>query len=73
MDQNARYHEYLERLTREMVSTEQIRVEMVYADLQELCKMLRVAKGVTSFYNSIALERKGEGDTSGTRNRKKNG
>ena len=63
MDQNARYHEYLERLTREMVSTEQIRVEMVYADLQELCKMLRVAKGVTSFYNSIALERKGEGDT----------
>jgi hypothetical protein len=36
---------------------------MVYADLQELCKMLRVAKGVTSFYNSIALERKGEGDT----------
>lgn len=63
MDQNARYHECLERLTREMVSTEQIRVEMVYADLQELCKMLRVAKGVTSFYNSIALERKGEGDT----------
>ena len=32
MDQNARYHECLERLTREMVSTEQIRVEMVYAD-----------------------------------------
>jgi len=63
MDQNDRYYECLERLTREMVSPEQIRVDTIMKDLQELCKMLRVSKGVTTFYNSIALERKGQGDS----------
>ena len=63
MDQNVQYFECLERVTREMVSPEQIRVDKIVADLQELCKLLRVCKGVTTFYNSIALERRGEGDT----------
>ena len=63
MVQNDRYYECLERLTREMVSPEQIRVDTIMKDLQELCKMLRVSKGVTTFYNSIALERKGQGDS----------
>ena len=62
MEQSGRYYEYMERLTREMVSPEQIRVDEVYADLRELCKLLRVSKGVTVFYTSIAQERKGEGD-----------
>lgn len=62
MDQSTLYYHYLERLTREMVSPGQICVEMVYEDLRELCKMLRVAKGVTTFYSSIAQERRGEGD-----------
>ena len=63
MDQNIRYYILLEKLTREMVSPEQIRVEAIYEDLQELCKMLRVSKGVTTFYNSLALERRGEGES----------
>ena len=63
MDQDSRYYECLERLTREMVSPEQIRVEKVYEDLQELCRILRVCKGVTTFYGSIAKERKGDGDS----------
>ena len=62
MDHNEQYYHYLERLTRDMVNPEQICVEEVYADLRELCKMLRVSKGVTAFYGSIAQERKGEGD-----------
>ena len=62
MDQSERYYQYLERLTREMVSPEQIRVETVYEDLRELCKMLRVSKGVTAFYSSLSHERKGQGD-----------
>ncbi len=63
MDQNVQYFECLERVTREMVSPEQICVDKIVADLQELCKLLRVCKGVTTFYNSIALERRGEGDS----------
>ena len=62
MDQSERYYQYLERLTREMVSPEQIRVETVYEDLRELCKMLRVSKGVTAFYSSLSHERRGQGD-----------
>ena len=48
MDQEARYYQYLELLTREMASPGQISVEAVYEDLRELCRMLRVCKGVTS-------------------------
>ena len=39
MGQSDLYYPYLERLTREMVSPEQICVEAVYEDLRELCKM----------------------------------
>ena len=63
MDQNTRYYILLEKLTREMVTPEQISVEAIYEDLQELCKLLRVSKGVTTFYNNLALERKGEGES----------
>ena len=62
MGQSDLYYPYLERLTREMVSPDQICVETVYEDLRELCKMLRVSKGVTTFYSSLAQERRGEGD-----------
>jgi len=62
MGQSDLYYSYLERLTREMVSPEQICVEAVYEDLRELCKILRVSKGVTTFYSSLAQERRGEGD-----------
>ena len=62
MDQGERYYQYLERLTREMVSPEQICVETVYEDLRELCKMLRVSKGVTAFYSSLSQKRRGQGD-----------
>ena len=62
MGQSDLYYSYLERLTREMVSPEQICVEAVYEDLRELCKMLRVSKGVTTFYSSLAQERRGDGD-----------
>ncbi len=62
MGQSDLYYQYLERLTREMVSPDQICVETVYEDLRELCKMLRVSKGVTTFYSSLAQERRGEGD-----------
>ena len=62
MGQSDLYYSYLERLTREMVSPEQICVEAVYEDLRELCKMLRVSKGVTTFFSSLAQERRGEGD-----------
>ena len=63
MDQNTRYYVLLEKLTREMVTPEQISIEAIYEDLQELCKLLRVSKGVTTFYNNLALERKGEGES----------
>ena len=63
MDQNTRYYLLLEKLTREMVSPEQIRVETVFEDLQELCRMLRVSKGVTTFYSSLALEHKEKGES----------
>lgn len=63
MDKDTLYYEYLEKLTHEMANTEQIDVRQVYADLQELCKLLRVCKGITHFYGSIAQERRGEGDT----------
>lgn len=62
MERSSLYYHYLEALTREMVTPEQICLEKVYEDLQELCKMLRVSKGVTTFYSSIAKERKGEGE-----------
>lgn len=62
MERSSLYYHYLEALTREMVTPEQICLEKVYEDLQELCKMLRVSKGVTAFYSSIAKERKGEGE-----------
>ena len=62
MGQSDLYYPYLERLTREMVSPEQICVEAVYEDLRELCKMLRVSKGVTTFFSSLAQERRGDGD-----------
>ena len=62
MGQSDLYYSYLERLTREMVSPEQICVEAVYEDLRELCKMLRVSKGVTTFFSSLAQERRGDGD-----------
>ena len=62
INQNARYFEYLERLTREMVNPEKISMETVYEDLRELCALLRVSKGVTAFYQSVAQEHRGEGD-----------
>ena len=62
MERSSLYYHYLEALTREMVTPEQICLEKVYEALQELCKMLRVSKGVTAFYSSIAKERKGEGE-----------
>ena len=62
MDQDSRYYELLETLTREMVSPEQIRVEAVYGVLRELCRILRVSKAVTAFYTGLAQERKGEGE-----------
>lgn len=62
MGQSDLYYSYLERLTREMVSPEQICVEAVYEDLRELCKMLRVSKGITTFFSSLAQERRGDGD-----------
>ena len=62
MEGDGRYYEYLEKLTREMANPRETKVEAVMSDLQELCRILRVCKGVANFYNSIALERKGEGD-----------
>ncbi len=63
MNQDTRYYQLLEKLTRDMVSPEQIHVETVYEDIQELCRTLRVSKGVTSFYSSLVLERRGAGET----------
>ncbi|MBO7661992.1 MAG: GGDEF domain-containing protein [Clostridia bacterium] len=62
MDQDARYYEQLERLTREMVSPEQISLEAVYAILRELCCILRVSKAVTTFFSSPGQEGADEGD-----------
>ncbi len=63
MDLDAKYYCCIERITREMVSPDQIQADKLYPDLQELCRLLRVAKGVTTFYNSLAMERRGEGES----------
>ncbi len=63
MDLDAKYYCCIERITREMVSPDQIQADKLYPDLQELCRLLRVSKGVTTFYNSLAMERRGEGES----------
>ncbi len=63
MDRDVQYYQLLEKLTAEMASLHQIDLDAVYKHLREICAILRVCKGETHFFKSIAMERKGEGDT----------
>ena len=61
-ERDARYYAALERLIHEITSLEHLDLEGVYGALRELCVLLRVAKGVTMFYDSPINEAKGVGE-----------
>ncbi len=51
-----------ERLVELMTSLDAFDVPAIFSTLAELCKELRVSKGVTTFYPSPAHEQRGEGE-----------
>ena len=56
------YHEQFERLAGLMTSLDEFNIGEIFDTLARLCMMLRVSKGVTTFYASVAHERKGLGE-----------
>ena len=56
------YHVLLEELTGEMTRLEGIDIARVYATVTQLCILLRISRGVTSFYDSPADEKRGKGE-----------
>jgi len=51
-----------ERLTELMTSLDEFDIPAIFSTLAELCKELRVSKGVTTFYPSPVYEQRGEGE-----------
>lgn len=60
MNADARYYTLLEQLIQIMTDLGQYDVQKLYATLSELCKILRISRGVTSFYENPADEMRGE-------------
>ena len=56
------YYAALENLIRAMTDLNEFKLEKIYAPLTELCKIFRVSKGVTTFYESLQHERRGKGE-----------
>lgn len=56
------YYELFEKLTVLMTDMDGFDVPGIMAVLAELCKLLRISKGVTAFYQSPEKEEKGEGE-----------
>ena len=57
------YYTLLERLTSLMASLEEFDIPAIFSTLAELCKILRVSKGVTTFYENPEEERRGTGES----------
>lgn len=60
MDQE--YYVLLEQLLQHMTSFEEFNLEKVNSSLEGLCKVLRVSKGVTRFYDSLRAEKLDQGE-----------
>lgn len=64
MDTRAeRYHILFEKLVGTMTNFQGVDLGTIYGTLSELCKMFRISKGVTYFYNSLKHEKIGRGET----------
>ena len=57
------YYSLLERLTSLMACLEEFDIPAIFSTLSELCKLLRVSKGVTTFYESPDKEAQGNGES----------
>lgn len=57
------YYTLLERLTSLMASLEEFDIPAIFSTLAELCKILRVSKGVTTFYENPEEEQRGTGES----------
>ena len=56
------YYTLLEQLTSLMASLEEFDIPAIFSTLAEMCKILRVSKGVTTFYENPEEERRGIGE-----------
>lgn len=57
-----RYYRLLENCIASMTGLDDFNMEKLFANLAQLSVLLRVAKGVTTFYDSPAMEAKGHGE-----------
>ncbi len=55
------YYSLLEQLTDLMTSLDEFDVPAIFAALRELCKLLRISKGVTTYYENDRMEAEGNG------------
>ena len=56
------YYPLFERLTSLMASLDEFDIPAIFSTLADLCKLLHVSKGVTTFYESPEKEQQGEGE-----------
>lgn len=56
------YFELFEKLTDLMTTLEGFDIPEIFATLAEICKFLRVSKGVTAFYQNPEMEAQGKGE-----------
>lgn len=56
------YYTQFEKLTDLMTSLDEFNIPEIYEALANLCKILRVSKGVTSFYQSLEAEERDDGE-----------
>ena len=57
------YYILFEKLIRELTALEDFDLEAIYAVLGEMCRIFRVSKAVTQFFNSVKEEQLGRGET----------
>ena len=56
------YYAEFEKLTDLMTSLDDFNIQEIFLVLSHICKLLRVSKGVTSFYQNVEKEALGEGE-----------
>ena len=57
------YHHWMEQLIQAITRLPDFDLQEVFSALTELCKLFRVCKGVTRFYDSEAKEAQGDGES----------
>lgn len=56
------YYTLFEKLTELMTSLDGFNIPEIFSTLAQLCKTLRISKGITSFYQNLEMEKAGKGE-----------